>query len=73
MAGKPAAATALMAAVLYGAIRLLPSGAFWTLVLVAIGVAAYGFFALVVGAVTKEDLAPILRRFSRRKSAVKGE
>ena len=73
MAGKPAAATALMAVVLYGAIRLLPSGAFWTLVLVAIGVAAYGFFALVVGAVTKEDLAPILRRFSRRKSAVKGE
>jgi len=69
MAGKPAAATALMAAVLYGAIRLLPSGAFWTLVLVAIGVAAYACFALVVGAITKEDLAPFLRRLNRRKAA----
>lgn len=69
MAGKPAAATALMAAVLYGAIRLLPSGALWTLVLVAIGVAAYACFALVVGAITKEDLAPFLRRLNRRKAA----
>ena len=66
MAGRSAAAAALMAAVLFAAIRLLPDGAFWTLVLVAIGVAAYVAFALLTGAVSKEDFAPVLRRLNRR-------
>ncbi|MBR3873945.1 MAG: polysaccharide biosynthesis protein [Clostridia bacterium] len=71
MVGKPAAATALMAVVLWGVIRLLPAGAFWTLLQVAIGVAAYAAFAILTGAVTKEDLAPILRRLGRRGAARK--
>ena len=69
MVGKPALATALMGAVLYFAVRLLPSGALWTLVLVVIGIAAYAAFAVLVGAITKEDLGPILRRLNRRKKA----
>jgi len=71
--GKPAAAAALMAAVLYGAVRLLPEGGVWTLVLIAIGVAAYAGAAVLVGAVTKEDMAPVLRRFGRRSAHKKGE
>ncbi len=73
IAGKPALATALMAVVLWLAIRLLPSGAFWTLVLVFVGVAAYAAFAILTGAITKEDMAPILRRFTRRGAKKKGE
>ena len=65
--------TALMAAVLYAAIRILPEGAIWTLILVAIGIAAYAVFAVLTGAVSKEDLAPILRRFGRRGKQKKGE
>ena len=66
--GRPAAATVLMAAVLYGAVRLLPDGGVWTLVLIAIGVAAYVVAAVLVGAVTKEDLAPVMRRLRRRRA-----
>ena len=72
MAGRPALAAALMAAVLYAAVRILPQGSFWTLVLVAIGVAAYAVFAVLTGALSREDLAPILRRFGRRAQK-KGE
>ena len=73
MAGRPALATALMGAVIFAAEKLLPTGAFWTLALVAVGVAAYVGFALLTGAVNKADFAPILRRFSRRKAPKKGE
>ena len=47
---RPALATALMGAVLALAIRLLPSGRLWTLVLVALGVCTYAAFALLTGA-----------------------
>ena len=72
MAGKPLLATLLMGAVIFAAVRILPEGAFWTLVLVAVGVAAYAVFAVLTGAVNREDLAPILRRFGRRTQK-KGE
>lgn len=71
MVGRPALATALMAAVLYAAVRVLPEGRIWTLVLVAVGVAAYAVFAVLAGAISKEDLSPILRRFGRARK--KGE
>jgi len=73
VAGKPALATALMAAVLFAAIRLLPEGGVWTLVLVTIGVGAYAVFAVLTGAVTKEEFAPVLRRFGRKRTQKKGE
>ena len=66
--GKPTAATAGMAAVLAVAVRLLPSGGFWTLVLVVVGIASYAVLAVLTGAITKEDMAPFLRRFNRRKA-----
>ena len=71
--GKPMAATALMAAVLCGAVRILPEGGLWTLIEIGIAMAAYGGFAVLVGAITKEDLAPFLRRFGRRSASRKGE
>ncbi|MBR6569323.1 MAG: hypothetical protein IKK75_02605, partial [Clostridia bacterium] len=66
-------ATAVMAGVLYGAIRLLPDHGIWTLILISIGVAAYLAAAVLLGAITKEDLAPVLRRFGRRSAQKKGE
>ena len=60
---KPALATALMGVVLALAIRLLPSGRLWTLVLVVVGIGTYAAFALLTGALTRDDLAPLLRRF----------
>ena len=66
--GRPAIATVLMSAVLYGAVRLLPDGGIWTLVLIAVGVMAYVAAAVLVGAVTKEDLAPVMRRLRRRRA-----
>ena len=73
MVGKPALATALMAAVIFVFNRILPAGGLWTLIQVAAGVAAYAVFAVLTGAVSKEDLNPILRRFSRRRTQKKGE
>lgn len=67
--GRPAAATAGMAVGLYGAILLLPSGGIWTLMLVGIGIALYAAFAVLTGAITKEEMAPFLRKMSRRKAA----
>ena len=40
---------------------------------IVIAVAAYAGAAVLVGAVTKEDLAPLLRRFGRRSTQKKGE
>ena len=71
--GKPLAATALMAVVLYGSVRILPESGVWTLIQIAIAVAAYAAAAVLVGAITKEDLAPFLRRFGRRGAPRKGE
>ena len=68
---KPALATALMGAVLAPAIRLLPSGRLWTLALVALGVCTYAAFALLTGALTRDDLAPLLRRFGRGRAPKK--
>ena len=68
---RPALATALMGAVLALAIRLLPSGRLWTLVLVALGVCTYAAFALLTGALTRDDLAPLLRRFGRGRAPKK--
>ena len=61
---RPALATALMGAVLALAIRWLPSGRLWTVLLVLLGIGAYAVFALITGALTRDDLAPLLRRFS---------
>ena len=72
IAGRPALATAIMALVLLGSMRLLPTHGIWTLVQVAVGVAAYAGAALMTGAITQEELSPILRRF-RRKAAPKKE
>lgn len=58
-------------AVLALAIRLLPSGRLWTLVLVALGVCTYAAFALLTGALTRDDLAPLLRRFGRGRAPKK--
>ena len=66
--GKPALATALMGLALGLAARWLPSGRIWTLMLVVIGVAAYAGFALLTGALTRDDLSPFLRRFQRRSA-----
>ena len=63
MLGRPLLATAGMAAVLYGSIRLLPQGRFWTLLLILIGIGAYLGFALLFGAMSREDVKPLLRRF----------
>ena len=72
IAGRPALATAIMALVLLGSMRLLPTHGVWTLVQVVIGVAVYAGAALMTGAITREEAAPILRRF-RRKAAPKKE
>ena len=69
--GKPMLATALMAAVLYAAVRVLPEGGIWTLIQIAVAVVAYAAASVLTGAITKEDLGPILRRFGRGKK--KGE
>lgn len=63
---KPVLCTAFMGLVLIGAIRLLPDGKIWTLVLVTIGAAAYLAIALVTKTITTQDLAPVLRRFGRK-------
>lgn len=73
IAGRPALATAIMALVLWGSIRLLPDSGIWTLLQVCVGIAAYAGAALMTGAVTREDIAPILRRFGRRSAPKKEE
>jgi len=71
--GKPMLATALMAAVLYASVRILPDSGIWTLIQITVAVAAYAGAAVLVGAITKEDLAPIMRRFGRKSAQKKGE
>ncbi len=71
--GKPLAATAVMAGVLYASMRILPSDGIWTLVQIVIAIVAYAVSAILVGAITKEEMAPIMRRFGRRGAQKKGE
>ena len=60
---RPGIATAAMGVIVYGLRELLPTGRFFTLLEVAIGVAAFAAAALAVKAITKEDL----RAFRRKK------
>ena len=64
---KPLLSTVLMGAVLYLFIKLLPSGRLWTLILVFIGMISYFGFALLTGALSKDDIKPLLRRLNRKK------
>ncbi len=65
--GKPLLATACMGIVLWLGNRFLPEGRLWTVLLLMAAVVSYAVFALWTGAMTKEDLRPILKRFRRRK------
>ena len=67
---KPLLATAGMGAVIWGLRELLPSSRVITVLLVLAGIAAFAFFALLTGAMTKDDLKPLTRRMRRRKTAV---
>lgn len=71
IAGRPGLATAIMALILWGSMRLLPTHGIWTLIQVVIGMAAYVGAALMTGAVTREDIAPILRKFGRKAAPKK--
>ncbi len=66
---KPLLATAGMGALVYLGWRLLPEGAATTLLLIAVAVAAYFLLARKLGALTNEDIAPLLRRLKRKKDA----
>lgn len=70
---RPLAATAGMGAVLYFAVKLFPSGRLWTLLLVLVGFAAFAGFALLTGAITREDMKPFIRRFRRKRAQKQGE
>ncbi len=65
--GRPLLATAGMGVVLWLGNRFLPQGRLWTVLLLLAAVAAYAGFALLFGAMTKEDLKPFVRRFARKK------
>ena len=62
---KPAAATAVMGMAVWGLRELLPSHRLLTLLTIAVGVAVYAGAALLLGAFTKDDIAPLLRRRKR--------
>ncbi len=66
---KPLLATAAMAGVLFLAMGLLPQGRLWTCLLILLGIGAYLGFALLTGAMTREDVKPLLGRFRRGKRA----
>lgn len=59
---KPLLATAGMGVALYFAIRLLPSGRLWTIVLVLIGASVYLALAIALGAIRKEEFRSLLRK-----------
>ncbi len=68
---RPLGAAVGMGAVLYLGIKFLPSGRLWTLLLVALGVLSFVGFALLTGALHKENVLAVLRKFRRRRH--KGE
>lgn len=59
---RPGVATAAMGLVVWAMRELLPSGRFFTLIEVAVGVAVFAAAALAVKAITKEDLRAFRRR-----------
>lgn len=65
---KPLLATMAMAAVIFGMQLILPDRKAFTLVTFTVAVVAYFAVAFAIGAVTKQDVAPFLRRFNRKKS-----
>ena len=65
---RPAGASALMGLALAVLKKLLPAGRVWTLAMVLAAVGVYAAAALWLKALTREDLAPILRRFARKKA-----
>ncbi len=67
--GRPLLATGGMGLIIWLGNRFLPQGRLWTALLLLVAVAAYGTWALWTGAMTREDLAPFLGRFRRRKRA----
>ena len=60
---RPGAATAAMGVTVWAMRELLPSGRFFMLLEVAVGIVVYAAAALALKAITKEDL----RAFRRRK------
>lgn len=65
---KPALATAGMGGVIYLLRAALPSSRVITVLLVLAGIAAFALFALLTGAMTKDDLRPLTRRLRRRRA-----
>ena len=66
---KPLLATAGMGLVIYGAQKALPSSRIITMVLILIGVVAYAGFAILFGAMSRNDLRPLLSKIHRKKGA----
>jgi len=64
--GKPLLATACMGVLLYLGNRYMPPGRLWTLLLILVGIASYAAFTLWIGAMTREDIMPFVRRFRRK-------
>lgn len=68
---RPALATAVMSLTIWGGKGLLPSGRFYTLVLVVLGIVVYAGAIFLFKAVTPEDLNALHLR--RRRLITKGE
>lgn len=68
---RPAGASAVMGLAVLLMQRLLPAGRIWTVLMVMVAVAVYAAAALWLKAITREDLAPILRRFGRKTAQKK--
>ena len=62
---RPAAATAIMGAVVLAMRALLPMTRLVTILEVIAGIAVYLAAALALKAITREDLAPLMRRRNR--------
>ena len=60
-----------MGAALYLAKTLLPSSRLITLLLILFGFAVYTAFALLFGALRKEDIQPFQKRLQRRRQSKK--
>lgn len=69
---KPVFCAAVMGAVLLAAVHVLPDRKIWTPLMVLLGMAVYLGVALLTKTVTKQDLAPILRRFGKKTNHQEG-
>ncbi|MCE5343206.1 MAG: polysaccharide biosynthesis protein [Eubacteriales bacterium] len=65
---KPLAATICMGGVIYLLQKVLPSSRLTTLLLILAGLIAFTLFARLFGALRKEDLKPLTRKFHRKKN-----